>query len=195
MRKKVFALGVCVLFLGVVLTSSSGMLIKPEPQGVWALVKDVTAPAAERVEHLFVEGNLTTGDKFRVIFSLAPPPSGRISLDTEVLINLTDPIGHTDYYEIPIERADGSLGTEAPLPEGVANYTGTYKVNAETIWGIYLIRLALRKWELQESESYYPYRNFFLPGLIVLLGGVSTSLLGVKTSGKRKRFRVPKSEK
>lgn len=185
-RKNLLALGLVLIFMGLVFIAVSRIVVKPEPLQKWVVVEEVEA--GQSADNLFLNGHLTQGDRFRVYFSLGPVSGGRLSVDATVLINLTDPIGHVKLYEIPIMYAQGKLTTRDRFPEVVANYTGAHKVNARGIWGVSLTYLALQKMEIEEKEPQYPYIIFLPVGFAVLLGGVGTSILGVKTS-KRKRTR------
>lgn len=187
MRRDLLALGILLLFLGVVFISGSRVVVKPEPLEKWVVVEDTSAE--QPTSSLFVQGRLTRGDRFRVYFELAPPSPGPFSMDATVLVNLTDPNGYVEPYYIPIERDEGgTLRLMAPFPGGVANYTGTYKVSAEAILGVFFNYLDLQKIEIEEKEPQYPYGVLFPVGIAVLLGGVGISLLGTKIS-RRKRIR------
>lgn len=189
MRRDLLALGIFLLFLGLVFISGSRVVVKPEPFEKWVAVEDTTVE--EPASILFVQGSLTHGDKYRVYFELAPPPPGPFSADTIAQVNLTDPNGYMESYLIPIERDEmGLLRVTESFPGGVANYNGTYKVSAEVpkIFGVTFKSLSIQKIELVEKEPQYPY-GFLLPvGIAILLGGVAISLLGAKIS-RRKRIR------
>jgi len=190
MRRDLLALGLFLLFLGVVFISASRVTVKLEPLEKWVVVEDVRVE--EPASSLVVEGHLAREDRYRVYFVLAPPSPGPFSLDTTVLVNLTDPNGYMESYYIPIEREDLMLFLKAPFPEGVANYTGTYKVRAEAILGVFFNYLSLQKIELVEREPQYPYGTLLPVGIAILLGGVGISILGAKISKRRRiRYRRP----
>ena len=183
MRKDLLALGTFLVFFGLVFVAFSRVAIKPEPLPRWVVVgkAEITQPS----ENLFVQGNLKSGDTFRVNFHLAPV-GGQWLPDIVILINITDPNGHTKPYQIPIKSELGGLQPTGPLPGGVANHTGAYKVKALAIFGVLFNYLALEKIEIEEKESQYPYTNLFPVGVAILLVGFGILFLGVKLS-KRKR--------
>lgn len=189
MRKDLLALGILLLFLGVVFISGSRGVVKPDPLEKWVVVEDVTPE--EPASSLFVQGILTMNDTYRVYFELAPFPSGPFSIDTFAQVNVTDPNGYMESYSIPIERDEmGLLQATESLPGGVANYTGTYEVSAEVpeIFGVNFRSLGIQKIELEERELEYPYGILLPVGSVILLGGVAISILGAKVS-RRKRIR------
>lgn len=192
MRRDLLALSIFLLFLGVVFISGSRVVVKPEPLEKWVVVEEARA-TAEQTSSLFVQGSLDPGDRFRVIFELAPPSPGFLSLDTTVLVNLTHPNGYTEPYYIPIERDESGMPQlMASFPEGVANYTGTYKASAEAILGIFFNSLSLQKMELEEREVQLPYGILLPVGIVILFGGVGISILGAKISmRKRTRYKRP----
>jgi len=186
MRKGFVALGIFLLFLGLILIASSRTVIEPDPILRWATVQDIDAnPSAEL---LSVQGDLKSGDSFRVYFTLAPLSQQMLSQDAAVLINVTDPEGSVKEYDIPLALQGVQVVTKAQFPEGVTNRSGTYKIDAWAIWGPRLLYLTLEKKEFEESEPQYPYNNFFPVGAAVALGGIGTSVFGVKSS---ERKRVP----
>lgn len=189
MRRDLLALGIFFLFLGVVFISGSRVAIKQKPLETWIDVDKATA-TDEQTTRLSVQGNLTSEDEFRVYFELTPPPSsGFFSMDTTVLVNLTDPNGYMEPYYIPVEHDEsGMLQLMASFPEGVANYNGTYKASAEAILGIFFRSLSLQRIELEEREGQYPYGILLPVGTVILFGGVGISILGAKIS-KRKTIR------
>jgi len=189
-RKDLLALGIILLFLGLIFTSISREAVKPEPEGSWvplAEAKESKAP----FWNLFVEGDLKQGDKFRIVYREGMWRSELIVEGGTVYINLTDPWGHIENYEILYElSADEQLvpvegGRRLPS-EFLANDTGSYKVSAEAIWGVSLTYLALVKFELKEKEPYYPNSNLFPIGVVTIFGGVGVSLLGAKISKSKK---------
>lgn len=180
MRKNLFVLGVSFLFLGMIFIAVSRVAVKPEPLKKWAKVGEAHGEETPTL-NLFAQGDLTRGDRFRVYFNIALLSSSVISVDASVVINLTDPNGHTETYDIPVTSQGGKAALMEPLPEDVANYTGTYKVDA---WGLFvsLRYVALQRMELKEREPQYPYGNLFFVGCAVFLGGIGASYLGVKAS-------------
>lgn len=186
MRKDLLALGIFLSFLGLGFMAASQMVVKPEPvEKGWMLLKEVTLEQPSRL--LSVQGPLNSGDRYRAYFTLAPV-SGPISMDASVIVNITDPSGYTNSHDIPIGRQGGVLAIERPFPEGVANSSGTYKVDAEAIWGMSLTYLALQKMEIEEREPYYPYGAFLPVGGVIFLGGVGISFLGAKISKHKRRL-------
>ena len=162
----------------------SRVSVKPEPSKRWTVVNSSRAETTNM--KLFVQGNLTQGDRFKVDFRLAPLSSSVLSEAATVVINLTDPNGHLKTYGIPVVLSqEGQLGLMEPFPEGVANYTGTYRIDA---WGIFVsVRyLALRRMVLEERELQYPYGNLFFVGCAIFLGGIGASYLGGKASRHRR---------
>jgi len=190
MRKGIMALGVSILFLGVVLLGFSRMAIQLVPE--FPIVAEVRAPD-QTTTSLSLQGNLTSGDKFLIRFDPVPAPShGQISWDTEVLINLTDPSGNTISYNIPLEILQGAWNPVERLPEGVANETGTYTVKAQSIFWVYLRSLTLKK--VVERPPEYPYSNWFPAGIAIVVGGTGASIWGTKSS-KPKKHRIKKSSR
>ena len=183
MRKDLLALGTFLLLLGLYFVAHSRVAIKPEATKKWVVVEDTTAQPPS--ENLFVQGNLISGDEFRVTFHLVPS-GGQFLPDIVILINITNPNEDTKSYQIPIESGEGGLQPMEGLPRGIANHTGTYKVKALTIFGVLFNYLALEKIEIEEKESQYPYTNLFPVGVAILLVGFGILFLGVKLS-KRKR--------
>jgi hypothetical protein len=188
MRKDLLALGIFLCFVGLGFMAASQIVIKPEPREAgWIPVKEITSEQPSYL--LSVQGPLNQRDKFRVYFGLGPAP-GLISMDASVEVNFTDPNGYTALYDIPVGRGSqgGPLAVKSAFPEGVVNYTGTYKVDAEAIWGISLTYLALQKMKLEEKEPQYPYSTFFPVGIATFLAGGGISFLGVKISKQKRRF-------
>jgi hypothetical protein len=183
MRKDILALGMSVMFLGLVFLSASRTAIKPEPK--WDVV--VNTRANESTERLFLQGNLTEGDKFQVNFALDQNSAQQFLLEPEVQVNVTDPNGHSKLYSIRLRGMDGYIARLDPFPQDVANYTGTYNVTAEA-FEILLRNLVLSKLGFVKTDPDYPYSFLFPVGIAILLGGSGISLLALKIS-KRKRVR------
>jgi hypothetical protein len=181
MRKDILALGMFVMFLGLIFLSVSRTVKKPELK--WATV--VNTRAKESTEKLFLQGNLTEGDRFQVTFGLNQSSSQPFLLEPEVEVNVTDPNGHSKLYSIRLTSIDSSFACMDPFPEDVANYTGTYKVTAEA-FEILLNSLFLHR--QVKTEPDHPYSFLFPVGIAIFLGGGGISLLAVKIS-KRKRIR------
>jgi len=192
MRKGLLALGIFLSFVGLGFIAASKLVVKPEPvETDWIDIDKVSSQEPRYV--LSVNGSLNQGDKFRVYFQLYPV-YGTLSVDASVEVNLTDPNGNSTLYDVPIGRSQGGvLGLLGPFPEGVANYTGTHRVDAEGIWGVSLIYLALQKMPIEEREPQYPYSTFFPVGIGIFLAGGGISLLGAKTSKHKRRLHKHKT--
>lgn len=191
MRKGLLALGIFLCFVGLIFMAASQIIVKPEPLQNWTDVDTVSVEQPSML--LSVQGPLKQGDKFKVFFRLAPFSGQMISVDASVIINFTDPSGYTTVYDIPIGLVRGMLVLKAPPPEDVANYTGTYKADAEGIWGMSLVYLALQKMTLEEREPQYPYGTFLPIGGAIFLAGGGIFLLGAKISKRKKRLHKHKS--
>lgn len=188
MKKNILALGIFLLFLGIVLIGVSGMDVS-KPEKKWTVVSEVKEEEATPLTKLAVQGNLEQGDTFRAYFELSPrPQTGAYSIDVAVVVNLTDPNGNTRTYDIPITYVGIMPANLEPFPEGVANYTGTYKLDAWGIWGAALNYLALKKMEFEEVEPQYPYSNLSFVGGATFLGGIGTLFLGIKAPRRKRRF-------
>jgi len=183
MKKKIVAAGIILLFLGLVLLSLSGVAINQTAQ-TWTNVKEIKPEKPTRI--LSVEGNLTQGDKYRVYFLLSPMPDS-FPIDAGVVVNVTDQQENLlTYHDIDIVREGQHLVPQQPLPRGIANYTGTYKVHAEGVFGVLLSRLSLQRLASQ-IETQYPYSAYTPVGIIVLSGGIGASLVGIRSTKRRKR--------
>jgi len=183
MRKDILALGMFAMLLGVVFLSASRTAVMPGPK--WDVV--VNTRPNESTEKLFLQGNLTEGDRFQVNFALDQNSAQPYLLEPEVQINVTDPNGHSEFYRIRLTDMDGRFARLDPFPESIANYTGTYNVTAEA-FEILLKNLVLTKLGFVKTDPDYPYSFLFPVGIAILLGGSGISLLAVKIS-KRKRVR------
>jgi hypothetical protein len=186
MKKSLLALGILLSFVGLSFMAASQIVVKPEPQTQWETVQEVSVEKPTML--LSVQGQLKEADEFKVYFQLAPLSGQVISWDASVEINFTDPGGNMTLYDIPIGLVSGNLVLKAPFPQGVANYTGTYKVDAEGIWGMYLIYLALQKMKIEETEPQHPYGIFIPVGVVVFLAGGGIFLLGAKASKHKRRL-------
>lgn len=91
----------------------SRVSVKPEPSKRWTVVNSSRAETTNM--KLFVQGNLTQGDRFKVYFSLAPLSSSALSEAATVVINLTDPNGHPETYGISVASQGGQLALMEPL--------------------------------------------------------------------------------
>lgn len=190
MRRDILVLGIFLLFLGLILISSSHEVVKPEPIESWVVVREVMVDQPSL--NLFVEGTLIRGDRFRAYFEPTPPSSPISTGDETVALNLTDSNGNTKSYSILMERADSSFLPEEPFPEDVANNTGTYQVSAEALYGAYLDYLSLQKIEIEETASYDVYSILLPIGFAILLLGVGISALSTRLSRHKKtRYKRP----
>lgn len=186
MRKDLLAIGIFLIFLGLISVASSRVAIKPEPTQDWVVVEKTEV--LQPTEKLSVQGDLTSGDRFRANFGLSRSTGpGIVPEVSMILVNLTDPNGEIESSQIPLDLQGGAVTPMAPFPKGIANYTGTYKVDARTIGVVLLNEVALEKMEIEEKELQYPYANLLPIGIAIFIGGFGISLLGVKLS-KRKRM-------
>jgi len=170
MRKDILALGMFVMFLGLVFLCVSRIAIEQQ----WMMIPGARAEPTDPVERLSIQGDLKEGERFKVTFTLRNFTP--YSLELGVVVNVTDPNGYSKLYEIPLS----SSGTGTPLlvepfPEDIANYTGTYKVSAEG-YDVTLRSLVLQR----KGEPLYPYSFIFPVGIAIFLGGGGISLLAVK---------------
>lgn len=186
MRKSLLAFGILLSFVGLSFMAISQIVVKPEPQTEWEIVKEVSVEQSTML--LSVQGQLEEADEFKVNFQLAPFSGQVISIDASVIINVTDPTGYSTSYDIPIGLVREQLVRKASLPQDVANYTGTYKVDAEGIWGMRLIYLALQKMKIEETEPQHLYSIFLPAGVVVFLAGGGIFLLGAKASKHKRRL-------
>jgi len=188
MRKNLLAFGILLLFLGLIFMSYSSMPVKPEPQKKWDTVNknEIQEPTID----MFVEGNLTAGDTFKVTFSLGPSYSSSYMMEgASVLINITEPNGYPKQIaDVAIELVNGRPAIAAPFPVSLANVTGTYNATARAIWGVTLIRIAIEKMKIEERDLEYPNGAFLPVGSATLLVGAGASFFGAKVS-KRKKIR------
>jgi hypothetical protein len=194
MRKSLGILGVLILLIGLILVSVSSLAVSQDPDQVWITISEVKGIQ----DRMSVEGNLAQNDTFMVYFAIQQP-SGIIPDVAEVIINVTDPQSSVviKNHEVPIsvDQASGAPVLEGEFPGGIANITGTYKVDAWAIGYITLKSLSLRKLEIHEREPQYPYTNFLPVGAVVFVGGVGISLLGVKSSRNKKIYPKTRNRK
>ena len=186
MRKVLLALGVFAMLFGLVLHAVSQMSVQEQlPYETWLNVNDTEANPP--VGNLSVEGNLTSGDKFRLWFSLQPSQSQVFPNSLGIKMNLTNPNGNTASYIVHVDiDEEGKIRTLDPYPEDIANYTGTYRVDGQSL-GVVLIRLlVIQKSLFVEPELKYPYEALLPVGIVVFLVGVGLILWGAMSS-KRKR--------
>lgn len=182
MRKDLLALGTLLLFFGLVFVAISRVAIRPEPTPYWVVVEETWAQQPS--DSLFVQGTLKNGDRFRANFRLAIV-GAHLLPDVVILVNITDPNEHTESFEVLVPFTKGAPKYE--FPEHVANFTGTYKVTAQSILPTALLsNLALQKMEIEEEEPQYPHSDFMPVGVVVLLGGFGILFLGVKLSKRRR---------
>lgn len=184
MKKNLFALGVSLLFLGVIFIAFSNVVVQLEPLKKWTAIDEVDGEQ-ETLVKLSAQGDLTEGDRFRVYFSLYPPTGSWYSVDQGVYINFTDPNGHTETYDVAVTSEGGYHALMTPFPEGVANYTGTYRADALGLF-VSLRYLALQRMDITEREPQYPHSNFFFVGCAVFSGGIGTLYLGSKALRHRR---------
>lgn len=178
-------LGVLLLFLGPILLSISKTSTPPVERWLTVQETDVDPPK----EELSVQGELADGDKFRVYFTIQFKerlnPWGPIPKDLGVIImNLTEPSGNV--VHLPDTLIEEYQGFPYPrkIPEGIANATGTYQVDAKSIGFINLDSLRLEKLVIYKEEPY----SFLLPvSALVTIGGIALSIFGVKTSKEKRR--------
>ncbi len=184
MRRDLLACGIFVLFLGLVFQACSRVVVQPEPIGSWSVVDDYDADPPDY--RLHVEGFLRSGETFKVYFSLMPPPVQLLPEDIGLHINVTDPQNDVTMYPIRVKFLQGKMVTMDPAPVATANYTGIHKIDAFSLWGINMAYLSLERRELLEQEPQYPYEVLYPASIAVLFGGVVVSLLGFKSSGKKR---------
>jgi len=186
MRKDILALGMFAMVLGVVFLSASRTAVKPGLK--WDVVVNTRPP--ESTVRLFLQGNLTEGDRFQVNFAIDQNSSSPFFMEPEVEVNVTDPNGGSKLYSIRLTSVDSRVARLDPFPEDVANYTGTYEVTAEA-YEILLKNLVLTKLGFVKTDPDYPYSFLFPVGIAILLGWSGISLLAVKISkSKRVRYKV-----
>lgn len=184
MRKFLLALGLILLFLGLISMSISQVTVKQEPRKEWVPIAESKSESEEPTYNMTVQGTLTKGDRYRVYFVWAPI-SGSFSIDRAVVINVTDlTTGSTKSFPIPL----GSLESTPSYPEIIANSSGPYKANALAIFAS-LKSLALEKQEIQKRDPQYPYSAFLPIGGVIFACGSGILLLGRKTSKRRRRVR------
>jgi len=94
MRTSRFASGLFLLLFGVILLSSSGISIKPEPILTRETVTEERYTSSRPLESYSVKGNLTREDQFRVTFTLGVDTIPFIE-GFGVDVNITDPMGNT----------------------------------------------------------------------------------------------------
>lgn len=176
MRKDIVAVGIILCFVGLIFVSSSQVVVRSPRQEGWVNVAG--SGRQKPTNEMSLQGNLTQGDTFRVYFTKWQDP-GPIREEAGVMINLTDKNGYLIYSFY-------NLITE-PFPRLTANYTGVYKVNAQSFF-VGMTSLALQKREITEPESQYPYRSFLPVGAVILAGGSGSLLLGAKLSKRRRRI-------
>jgi hypothetical protein len=178
MRKGMLVIGIFSLFLGLILISTSRMIVESNK---WSLVDYATAPGMG-VRKLSVQGNLKAGDVFLVNFTIRPP-QGPIPDVAGVNITITDPNNNKTIYDVEIGPGPQFLN---PFPTGVVNVTGPYKVDADARI-VNLTRLDLR---INLVEKTYPFFSLSIVGGAIFGSGVVVSIVALKTS-KRKR-RIPR---
>ncbi|MEM2105384.1 MAG: hypothetical protein QXV21_02795 [Candidatus Bathyarchaeia archaeon] len=184
MRKGILAIGIFLMFLGLIFTSISRSISEVDVN--WVLVATSSA-AGMGADRLSVQGNLTQGDYFFVNFTIRPPTE-TIPDVAGIEITITDPNNNKTNYEIEIGPGPRFLN---PFPEGPVNVTGQYNVEAVARL-INLTRLDLRKREVGEKK--YPYEYLLPIGGVILGVGVVTSIIGLKTSKRKKRFSKLKAD-
>ena len=176
MRKDLLALGISILFLGLVSVVYSRVVIKPQPKQNWVLVEETWAQPLNM--SLFVQGDLEEEDRFRVYFRITPAGVFKIP-DVVIRVNITDPNENTKSYYVNVPFQQGAPNPE--FSEYAANFTGTYRVTTQTILPtVQFSYLALQKLEIEEGDPQYPNSDFLPVGVVVLLGGFGILLLGVR---------------
>jgi hypothetical protein len=179
MRKGIRTIGICFLFLGLILIGASQIIV--ESNTSWLLVDYKTA-SGMGTDKLSVQGNLTEGDVFLVNFTIRPP-EGAYPDVAGVNITITDPNNNKAIYEVEIGAGPQFLD---PFPTGTVNVTGPYKVDADARI-VNLTRLDLRT---KLIEKKYPYSSLFIVGGAIFGSGAIVSIIAFKTS-KHKRH-IPK---
>jgi hypothetical protein len=185
MKRDVFVLGVFLFFLGLILASTSRRGIEFEE--TWGVVSETPLINPPK-ETLSLEGHLEAGDKFRVYFTiqvveLPRPTPSEIGV---IEMNLTDPDGNVISLPNTLIGVQREMPYPLKIPEGVANVTGLYKVDAKafpTQW-ILLESLRLEKFEIKKKE---PYGALLPIGVAVSGSGIVLSVFGLKSSKRRKR--------
>lgn len=191
MKRDILILGVFFLFLGLTLMSVSRTSVEVEPLERWQTVEETEVNPPK--ESLSVQGDLTNGDRFRVYFTiqmeeeeLARKFGGVFPSEVGVIeMNLTDPYGSSVRLPDTLIGIQRGMAYPVELPEGVANVTGTYTVDAKSFppdW-IKLESLRLER-EIERKEPF----GFLLPvGVVVSVSGIALSIFGVKSSKRRGR--------
>lgn len=178
MRRSIFAFGLLLLTVGVVLSFSSQVPFKPEPYSSWITV-------AESSENS-IEGHLTEGDNFKIYLS-PPPYTVPLPKDFEISLNVTDPIGNTTTVFIPLGRSETGNPAITERKILVANHTGIHSVTLVDLPPFLSIdSLAIRKEEYIEPELEYPYGSLFIPGALVAIGGLAVTVWSGKMSRRRR---------
>lgn len=187
MRRDIFVLGVFLVFLGLSLMSVSRTTMEPVER--WQNVRETEVNPPK--ESLSVQGNLEAGDEFRVYFlihldeeitqaGLDPDTAGVIQM------NLTNPHGDTVHLPDTYILMQSGMPYPDELPTGVADATGTFKVDAKSIGWINLESLILQRLVIEGKEPF----GFLLPvGLVVSGSGIVLCIFGAKSSKRRKKFR------
>jgi len=192
MRKDVIALGLVISLTGLSLIGFSQVTVRSEPVRNWITVAE--SKSQQPIYNMSVQSTFISGDRLKVYFELGPYSGGPVPEGAGVLVNLTDPSGYTNTFDIPVRPVGGTFAIAKSFPETVVNQTGIYRANADALF-VSIIYLAFQKLELRQVEPKYPYATISLPGYVAFAGGLAVMLLGVKISKKPRHFRKQKSNK
>lgn len=184
-------LGILMMFSALVFQAASQLTIELESShDTWVNVNDKEANPPLPI--LSVEANLTSGDKFRVFFALQQSenylPDG-----VGIAINVSEPYSnHVISYALHADiDEDGKIviAEPNPYPAIMANYTGTYRVDARS-FAVFLVRLlTIQRFKHTDARLDYPYWYFSPMSIPVFLGGVVVLIWGTRGKSKRPRKR------
>lgn len=197
MRKKLLALGLILLFVGVIFTSS-------------ALQSDETVKEREDLvkSETFswqISSHFTQGDKVRL--SVAPgqdwrsfkePPVEDVPFPHKfVFINITDPNGKDSFFEVVYAEYEGYFslydvrlvagnGFDAQnSSSGIVGYARDTGIYNATVWGTLPPGGGPPTLTFSKMEELlivtYPYSFLLYPGVVVLVVGAILSVLGARS--------------
>lgn len=210
MKKWLFALGLILLFVGIIFTSSAVQSEKT--------IKEKEELIKSEIDSWQISSNLTQGDKVRLSVAQGEDWDRYVEPAVEdvpfphkfVYVNITDPNGEDSMFEVTYTKYEAgfflynvrvvaSNGFDAENSSqkivGYARDTGLYTATAtgaippgggppSSLTFFKVKEVILIK---------YPYSHLLYPGVAILLAGVALSILGALTSKRvqhKRRTRV-----
>jgi hypothetical protein len=192
-RKVLIAVGIVVIFFGVIVASASNTP-RDKPATYPLVAGGVTAWEVHG-------GPYEDGQKLLVYFG-APPetlpeiafcveiwPDGRYENKTVFAVEYPLIVGHHS-VQFNLSSNAGGLAVSSPIQEigGVVNYPGDYWANITTQWPGW-DPPPMPELRLEVIEQEYPYRYILPIGAGLIAIGASSSILGATSVDRKSRLR------